>query len=273
VLRRIIRRAIRHGYQLGQHQPFFHRLVSALAAEMGAAYPELAKGADHVVRVLKQEEERFAETLENGMALLETAIQKLKGKTIAGETVFKLYDTYGFPVDLTADIARERGLAIDQPGFEQAMEAQRDRARAASKFGVDLRGPETLDAESTFCGYEHLKDEGKIVAILKEGVEVAEAGSGESVQIVLDRTPFYAESGGQVGDVGELATGAARFRVVDTRKLGDAHLQSARSSLAASRKATSSRPPSMPRRGRRPCATTRLRICCKPDCARCWASM
>ena len=142
VLRRIIRRAIRHGYQLGQHQPFFHRLVPALADEMGAAYPELAKGADHVVRVLKQEEERFAETLENGMGLLEDAIRKLKGKTIAGETVFKLYDTYGFPVDLTADIARERGLAIDQSGFEQAMEAQRDRARAASKFGVDLRGPD-----------------------------------------------------------------------------------------------------------------------------------
>ncbi len=224
VLRRIIRRAIRHGYQLGQHQPFFHRLVPALAAEMGAAYPELTKGADHVVRVLKQEEERFAETLENGMALLEDAIKKLKGRTIAGETVFKLYDTYGFPVDLTADIARERGLAIDQPGFEQAMEAQRDRARAASKFGVDLRGPETLDAESTFSGYEHLKDEGKIVAILKGGAEVEAASLGETVQIVLDHTPFYAESGGQVGDIGMLTSGAARFRVTDTKKLGNAHL-------------------------------------------------
>ncbi|MGH8244660.1 MAG: alanine--tRNA ligase, partial [Steroidobacteraceae bacterium] len=142
VLRRIIRRAIRHGYQLGQRTPFFHRLVPALVAQMGAAYPELAKGADHAARVLKQEEERFAETLEKGMALLEDAIGRMTGKTIAGETVFKLYDTYGFPVDLTADIARERGLALDQAGFERAMEAQRERARAASKFGVDLRGPE-----------------------------------------------------------------------------------------------------------------------------------
>src|SRR5688572_3944347 len=145
VLRRIIRRAIRHGYKLGQHQPFFHSLVPALVAEMGAAYPELAKGADHAARVLKQEEERFAETLENGMALLESAIGRMKGKTIAGETVFKLYDTYGFPVDLTADIARERGLAIDQSGFEKEMASQRERARAASKFGVDLRGPEALE--------------------------------------------------------------------------------------------------------------------------------
>jgi alanyl-tRNA synthetase len=224
VLRRIIRRAIRHGYQLGQQKPFFHTLVAPLAAEMGAAYPELVKGQDHVVRVLRQEEERFAETLENGMALLEGAIAKLKDKTIAGETVFKLYDTYGFPVDLTADIARERGLAIDQPGFEQAMEAQRERARAASKFGVDLRGPGTLDAESKFTGYEHLNDEGKVVAILKGGAEVDAVSAGEEASIVLARTPFYAESGGQVGDVGTLANGAARFRVTDTKRLGDAHL-------------------------------------------------
>ena len=224
VLRRIIRRAIRHGYQLGQERPFFHALVSPLAAEMGAAYPELVKGADHVVRVLKQEEERFAETLENGLALLEDAIGKLTGKTIAGDTVFKLYDTYGFPVDLTADIARERGLAVDQAGFEREMEAQRERARAASKFGVDLRGPEKLDAESKFTGYEHLRDEGKVEAILKGGAEVESAGAGDEAQIVLGRTPFYAESGGQVGDVGTLTNGAARFRVTDTRKLGDAHL-------------------------------------------------
>ena len=224
VLRRIIRRAIRHGYKLGQQKPFFHHLVPALAEEMGPAYPELAKGADHVVRLLRQEEERFAETLENGMALLEGAIKKLKGKTIPGETVFKLYDTFGFPVDLTADIARERGLAIDQAGFEQAMESQRERGRAASKFGVDLRGPETLDAESKFSGYDHLQDEGKIEAILKVGVEVTSAVSGEEIQIVLDRTPFYAESGGQVGDVGTLTNGPARFRVNDTKKLGDAHV-------------------------------------------------
>ena len=225
VLRRIIRRAIRHGYKLGQEKPFFHTLVPALAAEMGAAYPELAKGEAHVARVLKQEEERFAETLENGMALLEGAIGKMKGKTIAGETVFKLYDTYGFPVDLTADIARERGLAIDQSGFEKEMASQRERARAASKFGVDLRAPEALDAQSTFCGYDDLQGEGKVLAILKGGAEVDAAAAGDEVQIVLDRTPFYAESGGQVGDVGSLSSGpAARFQVSDTRKLGDAHL-------------------------------------------------
>ncbi len=224
VLRRIIRRAIRHGYKLGQEKPFFHLLVPALTQEMGEAYPELAKGADHVVRVLRQEEERFAETLENGMALLEGVIRKLKGRTIPGETVFRLYDTYGFPADLTADVARERGLAIDQPGFEQAMEAQRERARAASKFGVDLRGPETLDAESRFSGYDRLQDEGKIEAILKGGAEVESAGAGDEAQIVLDRTPFYAESGGQVGDIGVLTNGSARFRVSETRKLGDAHL-------------------------------------------------
>jgi alanyl-tRNA synthetase len=224
VLRRIIRRAIRHGYQLGQQRPFFHALVPALAAEMGAAYPELAKGADHVARVLRQEEERFAETLANGMALLDDAIGRMQGRTIAGETVFKLYDTYGFPVDLTADIARERGLSIDQSGFEKEMEAQRERARAASKFGVDLRGPATLGATSDFCGYDHLQGEGKVTAILKGGAEVDAASAGDEVQIVLDRTPFYAESGGQVGDVGALTNGPARFRVTDTRKLGDAHL-------------------------------------------------
>ena len=236
VLRRIIRRAIRHGYQLGQEKPFFHTLVPALAAEMGAAFPELVKGADHVVRVLKQEEERFAETLENGMALLETAIGKMKGKTIAGETVFKLYDTYGFPVDLTADIARERGLTIDQAGFERAMASQRDRARAASKFGVDQRAPEALDATSAFCGYEQLEGEGKVLAILKGGAEVDAAGAGDDVQVVLDRTPFYAESGGQVGDVGTLTGGAARFRVTDTKKLGDAHLHVGRLEAGGLRK-------------------------------------
>ena len=236
VLRRIIRRAIRHGYQLGQEKPFFHTLVPALAAEMGAAFPELVKGADHVVRVLKQEEERFAETLENGMALLEAAIGKMKGKTIAGETVFKLYDTYGFPVDLTADIARERGLTIDQAGFERAMASQRDRARAASKFGVDLRAPEALDATSAFRGYEQLEGEGKVLAILKGGAEVDAAGAGDDVQVVLDRTPFYAESGGQVGDVGTLTGGAARFRVTDTKKLGDAHLHVGRLEAGGLRK-------------------------------------
>jgi alanyl-tRNA synthetase len=143
---------------------------------------------------------------------------------IPGETVFKLYDTYGFPIDLVGDIARERGLAIDHEGFQLAMEAQRDRARAASKFGVDLRAPESLAAESEFCGYEHLQNEGRIVAILKDGAEAEAADAGDEARIVLDRTPFYAESGGQVGDVGELTNGAAKFRVTDTRRHGDAHL-------------------------------------------------
>ncbi len=224
VLRRIIRRAIRHGYKLGQEKPFFHQLVPALVTEMGGACPELPRSADHVVKVLRQEEERFAETLENGMELLETAIRKLKGKTIPGDTVFKLYDTYGFPVDLTADIARERGLSIDQPGFQKAMESQRERGRAASRFGVDLRGAETLDAESEFCGYDTLEGAGTVTAILKAGAAVKSVAAGEDAQVVLDRTPFYAESGGQVGDVGVLENPQAKFAVTDTKKLGDAHL-------------------------------------------------
>ncbi len=236
VLRRIIRRAIRHGYQLGQEKPFFHTLVPALVGEMGPAYPELAKGADHVVRVLRQEEERFAETLDNGMELLETAIRKLKGKTIAGDTVFKLYDTYGFPVDLTADIARERGLAIDQAGFEKAMDEQRERARAASRFGVDLRGPGAIDAESDFTGYDHLQGEGRVLAILKGGAAVDALAAGDEAGVVLDVTPFYAESGGQVGDVGRLQNGSSLFKVTDTKKQGDAHVHFGRVESGSIRK-------------------------------------
>ncbi len=272
VLRRIIRRAIRHGYKLGQEKPFFHLLVPALAQEMGAAYPELAKGADHVVRVLRQEEERFAETLENGMALLEGAIGKLKGKTIAGETVFKLYDTYGFPVDLTADIARERGLAIDQAGFEKAMEGQRERARAASKFGVDLRGPDTLNSESEFSGYERLQDEGRIEAILKGGAAVESASLGDEVQIALDRTPFYAESGGQVGDVGhadEWVVPLPGARHQETWRCVPAHRQGRVG--ANSRRAISSRLPLTPPRARRPCSIIPRPTCCTRLCARCSA--
>jgi alanyl-tRNA synthetase len=233
VLRRIIRRAIRHGYQLGQQRPFFHLLVPALAQEMGGAYPELTQSAAHVAKVLRQEEERFAETLENGMALLEEAIQHLKGrKTIAGDTVFKLYDTYGFPVDLTADIARERGLSIDLAGFEQAMEGQRERSREASTFvmpetaTISLSGGtvDLLHSGPHFCGYDSLTGEAKIAAILKAGAEVKSAASGEDVQIVLDRTPFYAEAGGQVGDIGTLENAQSKFKVTDTKKLGDAHL-------------------------------------------------
>jgi alanyl-tRNA synthetase len=223
VLRRIIRRAIRHGYKLGITQPFFYRLVSVLEQEMGEAYPELTKGRAQAERILKQEEERFAETLTNGMALLDTAIRNTSGKVIDGETLFKLYDTYGFPVDLTADIARERGLAIDQEGFDAAMDAQRERARAASKFGVDMRGGATFDTRTLFQGYEGLKADGRVVALLKNGAAVDELSAGDQGEVVLDRTPFYAESGGQVGDAGELAGPGLRFIVEDTQKRGAAH--------------------------------------------------
>ncbi|HWP94765.1 MAG TPA: alanine--tRNA ligase [Gammaproteobacteria bacterium] len=220
VLRRIIRRAIRHGYKLGQHRPFFHELVEPLAAQMGEAYPELQRARDHVAKVLLGEEERFAETLDQGMRLLESALTELDGRVIPGETVFKLYDTYGFPVDLTADIARERGLTIDQAGFERAMEAQRERARAASQFGTEYAQDVAIDTETCFTGYEKLVDQGRIVALFRgrEPVEVLRAG--EQGIVVLDSTPFYAESGGQVGDRGVLRGANAEFRVEDTQKRG-----------------------------------------------------
>jgi len=223
VLRRIIRRAIRHGYQLGQAEPFFFKLVQALADQMGKAYPELVAGADMAMRVLKQEEERFAETLATGMALLEQEIAGLPGKVIPGTTVFKLYDTYGFPVDLTADLARERGLTVDQAGFEAAMEAQRERARSASRFGVDLRGGVTLNTPTEFRGYDALEGVGTVVALVRDGAEVDSLTSGDTGQVVLDATPFYAESGGQVGDRGVLEGDHVQFAVSDTRKLGKAH--------------------------------------------------
>ena len=222
VLRRIIRRAIRHGYKLGQTQPFFYTLVAALEKEMGEAFPELHTQRSHVERVLKQEEERFAETLAQGMTLLDNAISALKGKVIPGETVFRLYDTFGFPVDLTADIARERGLTIDEAGFETSMEAQRERARAASKFGVDLRSGVSLEGKTSFSGYELLADQAQVVALLRGKEQVQELRAGEEGQVILDRTPFYAESGGQVGDRGVLQNGAVRFEVDDTQKIGGA---------------------------------------------------
>jgi len=229
VLRRIIRRAIRHGYQLGIRGTFFYKLVAVLDEEMGAAFPELARSRAYAERVLKQEEERFAETLATGMALLEEAIGRLRAsaqgapQVIPGDVVFKLYDTYGFPVDLTADIARERGLTIDHAGFEGAMEAQRARGRAASRFGVDLRGGAEVDAQTLFQGYEALSAEGRVVTLLKDGAAVDGLAAGERGEVVLDRTPFYAEAGGQVGDTGELAGPGVRFIVEDTRKRGAAH--------------------------------------------------
>jgi len=220
VLRRIIRRALRHGHKLGINQPFFHKLVEPLHAEMGAAYPELGRQQPHVERILKVEEERFAETLEQGMRILEEDLASLQGTEISGETVFRLYDTYGFPMDLTADIARERGLSIDTAGFEAAMAAQRGRARAASQFTAGASGDLRVDACTEFTGYDHLADSARIEALFHDGKPVERLETGQSGQVVLDRTPFYAESGGQVGDRGQLETAAARFEVQDTRKQG-----------------------------------------------------
>ncbi len=225
VLRRIMRRAIRHGFMLGQRQPFFHTLVKPLEQEMGVAYPELTAQRAHIEKVILQEEERFAETLAQGMTLLDTAIGTLGSrKEIPGETVFRLYDTYGFPVDLTSDIARERGLSIDEPGFEAAMNSQRAMSRAASKFGVDLRGDLSVDSQTSFIGYESETGQGRVVAMFRGKDVVTELKAGEEGQVVLDVTPFYAESGGQVGDAGELSTSTARFAVTDTQKLGKAHV-------------------------------------------------
>jgi alanyl-tRNA synthetase len=217
VLRRIVRRAIRHGYKLGQHQPFFYRLAEDLDRAMGEAYPELRNSKARVAEVLKQEEERFAETLENGMTVLESALASGE-KLLDGDTVFKLYDTYGFPVDLTADIGRERGVRIDMAGFEAAMEQQRERARAASRFSA-ATGLEYSGNKTEFHGYDTLSLRSKVIALYREGTQVAELQSGELGVVVLDRTPFYAESGGQVGDRGELAGAAGTFSVDDTQKI------------------------------------------------------
>jgi alanyl-tRNA synthetase len=225
VLRRIIRRAIRHGYKLGQTQPFFHKLVASLVREMGAYYTELVNGEARATQVLAQEESRFAETLTTGMALLDAEAAKLTSTVIPGETVFRLYDTYGFPLDLTADVARERGLTIDQAGFDAAMEAQRGRARAASKFGSDLRDSVKLPGKTDFLGYDRSTDKGSVTALIFDGAVVDALRPGQEGQVVLDHTPFYAESGGQIGDAGVLtgaaAAGArARFTVRDTQKIG-----------------------------------------------------
>ena len=222
VLRRIIRRAVRHGYQLGVNELFFYKLVATLTAEMGEAYPELVQNQAHVEKILKLEEERFAETLEQGMRILEEDLASMQGKVIAGETVFKLYDTYGFPMDLTADIARERGLSIDHAGFEIAMNKQRTRARAASQFGSDYSGDLKIEGDTTFTGYEQLVDESRVVALFHEGAAVDRLETGQSGIVVLDQTPLYAESGGQVGDHGRLETASARFEVQDTQKRGGA---------------------------------------------------
>lgn len=224
VLRRIIRRAIRHGYKLGQKDLFFHKLVAPLVAEMGEAYPELKEKQAEVERALKLEEQRFAETLENGMKLLEEVIADLSGKQIPGEAVFKLYDTYGFPLDLTADIARERGLSLDEAGFEAAMEAQRERARAASNFGAETSQKIEFAGKTEFIGYDQNNAEVKVLALFQDGQAVDSLNESESGLVVLDKTPFYAESGGQVGDTGSLTEGMHSFHVADVQKQGDLFL-------------------------------------------------
>lgn len=224
VLRRIIRRACRHGNKLGAKGSFFYQIVAALAAEMGEAFPELKSQQAHIERVLKAEEEQFAKTLEQGLRILEQDLAQLKGDVVPGDVVFKLYDTYGFPMDLTADIARERELTIDEAGFEREMEAQRERARSASSFGMDYNSLVKIDSATEFLGYDATEGQGKIIALYKDGQSVDQLGEGEQGVVVLDRTPFYAESGGQVGDSGFLQAGAARFDVRDTTKTGGAFL-------------------------------------------------
>ena len=224
VLRRIARRAKRHGHKFGVAPTFFNELVPTLSAAMGAAYPELVAKQSFVRDVLRKEGEQFARTLETGMEILDAAIAKL-GKTniIDGNTVFKLHDTYGFPTDLTADIARERGLAVDIEGYERAMDVQRRQSQAASQFGVDLSAGVTLDDKTEFLGYETLVSDAPVVALLDEGGQRVQAlENGAKGTVVLERTSFYAESGGQVGDTGELSAGPARFAVSDTQKIGAA---------------------------------------------------
>ncbi|MBV8209606.1 MAG: alanine--tRNA ligase [Burkholderiaceae bacterium] len=221
VLRRIVRRALRHGYKLGRRKPFFYSLAADLVREMGNAYPELVEGLPRIEAVLLQEEQRFGETLENGMKILEAALGQLRSgdaRMLDGETAFVLYDTHGFPVDLTADIARERGFTVDMAGFERAMERQREQARAEGRFRMSAALG--YDGDRTrFVGYEHLRAHGKVVALYAEGVAVASLRGGQTGVVVLDTTPFYAEGGGQVGDRGELAGTGGTFRVDDTQKI------------------------------------------------------
>ncbi len=224
VLRRIIRRACRHGNKLGATGSFFYKIVAALVAEMGEAFPELTQQQANIERVLKAEEEQFAKTLEQGLKILEQDLAELKGSVVPGDVVFKLYDTYGFPMDLTADIARERELTIDEEGFEREMEAQRERARSASAFGLDYNTLVKVDVATEFTGYTSTEGEASIVALYMDGKVVEQLAEGEQGVVILDRTPFYAESGGQVGDTGYLQAGNVRFDVRDTTKTGGAFL-------------------------------------------------
>lgn len=224
VLRRIIRRACRHGNKLGAKGSFFYQIVAALVAEMGEAFPELKNQQAHIERVLKAEEEQFAKTLEQGLKILEQDLAELKGSVVPGDVVFKLYDTYGFPMDLTGDIARERGLTLDEVGFEREMDAQRERARSASSFGLDYNSLIKVDEPTVFSGYENTHGNAKVIALYKEGAAVDVLKEGEEGVVILDQTPFYGESGGQVGDRGYLLAGGSRFDVRDTTKTSGAFL-------------------------------------------------
>ena len=221
VVRRIIRRAVRHGYQLGIKESFFYKIVAALAKVMGEAYPELVAKQHMVEKVLKEEEQQFARTLENGMAILEKAIAELDSKVIAGETVFKLYDTYGFPVDLTADVAREHGLSLDMDGFEKAMSVQKNQARAASNFLAVDKLAIAPGLTTEFIGYDHVQGSAVNTAIFVDGVSTEEVQEGQQALLIFDNSPFYAESGGQVGDTGLLENDKVRIEVLDTQKQGD----------------------------------------------------
>ncbi|HFQ5212845.1 TPA: alanine--tRNA ligase [Vibrio vulnificus] len=222
VLRRIIRRAVRHGNKLGAQGVFFHKLVGVLAEVMGSAADELKKQQAVVEKVLRIEEENFGRTLERGMVILNEALDALEGKELDGETVFKLYDTYGFPADLTNDVARERDFTIDEAGFEKAMEEQRQRAREAGQFGTDYNAKIKVDAQSEFCGYTSTQERSDVVALFVEGEETATLSAGDKAIVILKETPFYAESGGQCGDSGVLKTESGLFQVEDTQKLGNA---------------------------------------------------
>ncbi|WP_027848825.1 alanine--tRNA ligase [Marinospirillum minutulum] len=222
VLRRIIRRACRHGHKLGAEGSFFYKIVAALVKEMGDAFPELKEKQTQIEKALKHEEEQFAKTLDQGMKILEQDLAELKGKVIPGEVAFKLYDTFGFPFDLTADIARERDLSVDEAGFEKQMQAQRERARSASSFGLDYNSIINIDRPTEFTGYSKASDKAEVIALYLEGKPVESLAEGQKGLVILDTTPFYAEAGGQVGDTGQLLGKTQRFDVQDTTKAGEA---------------------------------------------------
>ncbi|MBC6904734.1 alanine--tRNA ligase [Saccharophagus sp. K07] len=224
VLRRIIRRAIRHGHKLGQDKPFFHKLVASLVEQMGDAYPDLAAQKAHIEKILLSEEEQFAKTLDKGLAVLASKLESQTGTVIPGDVVFTLYDTYGFPVDLTNDIARERGLTLDMDGYEALMEQQRERARSAGAFKVDYTAGLELEGETGFRGYESLECETSVAALARGKFQVDRLAEGEEGVVVLAETPFYAESGGQIGDCGYIESASGRFEVLDCRKEGSHHL-------------------------------------------------